>query len=103
MRTRILGSVVTLLLVLGGGQAPALDIDLVLAREQAPPPEGAVLSENVEFIANVAGSAATAIAVNFIGDTMFVSTTVGVFSYDVSDPAAHIPVTHGRSHSAVSP
>src|SRR5260221_16154 len=32
-------------------------------------------------------SMSAAISINFIGDTMFVSTVHGVYSYDVSDPA----------------
>lgn len=51
-----------------------------------PPPPGAI-SPNVEFIANIP-EMRTAIAVNFIGDTMFVSTQLGLYSYDVSTPAA---------------
>jgi hypothetical protein len=43
-------------------------------------------SPNVTRVANVP-EPRTAIAVNFIGDTMFVSTTTGIFSYDVKDPA----------------
>ncbi len=52
----------------------------------AAPPAGAI-SENVEFVANIP-EMRTAIAVNFIGDTMFVSATSGLFSYDISNPAA---------------
>ena len=47
----------------------------------------ATSSPNVEVVATVP-ELATAIATNFIGDTMFVSTTIGVYSYDVSDPSA---------------
>jgi hypothetical protein len=49
------------------------------------PPAGAI-SSNVEFVTNVP-EAASAISINFIGDTMFVSTVKGLLSYDVSDPA----------------
>jgi hypothetical protein len=45
------------------------------------------VSSNVECIATIADMS-QAIAVNFIGDTMFVSTVKGLFSYDVSDPSA---------------
>jgi hypothetical protein len=45
------------------------------------------MSANVQRIATIP-EMRTAIAINFIGDTMFVSTTTGLFSYDVSDPAA---------------
>src|SRR4051794_23720845 len=48
------------------------------------PPAGAI-SKNVEFVANLP-EAASAISINFIGDTMFVSTVKGLLSYDVRDP-----------------
>jgi hypothetical protein len=48
------------------------------------PPAGAI-SPNVEFVTNLP-EAASAISINFIGDTMFVSTVKGLLSYDVSDP-----------------
>jgi hypothetical protein len=54
------------------------------AEGTAPPPGD--ISPNVEFIANIP-EMRTAIAVNFIGDTMFVSTTHGLYSYDISTPA----------------
>jgi len=44
-------------------------------------------SDNVEFVTQLP-EAGMAIAINFIGDTMFVSTATGLLSYDVSDPAA---------------
>src|SRR5688500_8221753 len=56
------------------------------ASSAAPPPAGAI-SPNVEFIANIP-EMRSAIAVNFIGNTMLVSATTGLFSYDVTDPAA---------------
>ena len=56
------------------------------ASSAAPPPPGAI-SDNVEFIANIP-EMRTAIAVNFIGDTMFVSTTTGLYAYSVADPEA---------------
>ena len=51
-------------------------------------PSGAVAaqSSNVQSVAQIA-SLPAAISINFIGDTMFVSTVHGVYSYDVSDPA----------------
>jgi hypothetical protein len=52
----------------------------------AAPPAGAI-SRNVEFVTNLP-EAATAISINFIDDTMFVSTVKGLLSYDVSDPAS---------------
>ena len=39
-------------------------------------------SANVERVANIP-ELAGAVSLNFIGDTMFVSTVSGVFSYDV--------------------
>ena len=48
------------------------------------PPAGAI-SHDVEFVANLP-EAASAISINFIGNTMFVSTVKGLLSYDVSDP-----------------
>ena len=51
-----------------------------------PPPPGAI-SDNVEFIANIP-EMRSAIAINFIGNTMLVSTTTGLYSYDVTNPAA---------------
>src|SRR5687768_16812146 len=51
-----------------------------------PCPAGAV-STNVQCLATIS-EMSQAIAINFIGDTMFVSTTKGLFSYDVSDPSA---------------
>jgi hypothetical protein len=52
----------------------------------APPPPGAI-SPTVEFVANLP-EMRTAIAINFIGNTMLVSATTGLFAYDVTDPAA---------------
>jgi hypothetical protein len=52
----------------------------------AAPPAGAI-SKNVEFVANLQ-EAATAISINFIGNTMFVSTVKGLLAYDISDPRA---------------
>jgi hypothetical protein len=52
----------------------------------AAPPPGAI-SPNVEFVANIP-EMRTAISINFIGNTMFVSTTTGLFAYSVADPAA---------------
>ncbi len=52
----------------------------------AAPPAGAI-SKNVEYVTTLP-ELATAISLNFIGDTMFVSTQTGLFSYDVSNPRA---------------
>ncbi|HVE74076.1 MAG TPA: hypothetical protein VNA30_03160 [Mycobacteriales bacterium] len=51
----------------------------------APPPPGAI--KGVEFLANIP-ELKTAISLNFIGNTMFASTTTGIYAYDVSNPAA---------------
>jgi hypothetical protein len=64
-----------LLLPLGGVPAHA-----------ATPPAGDI-SKGVTFLANLPELRA-AISLNFIGSTMFASTVTGIFSYDVSDPAA---------------
>ena len=56
------------------------------ASAAAPPPPGAI-SDNVEFIANVA-TPRGAISAAFLDNTMFVSTMLGLYSYDISDPAA---------------
>jgi len=55
-----------------------------LAPSTAAPPPGAI-SSNVEYVTTLP-EMAKAISVNFIGDTMFVSTQTGLFSYDVSNP-----------------
>lgn len=54
------------------------------------PPAGAI-SSNVQFVANIP-EMATAISINFIGDTMFVSTVDGVYSFDVADPTNPLPL-----------
>ena len=52
----------------------------------AAAPARAASSPNVSEVAHLA-ELPGAISANFIGDTMFVSTAAGIFSYDVSDPA----------------
>ena len=52
----------------------------------AEPPPGAI-SANVEYVTTLP-EMRTAISVNFIGSTMFVSTQTGLFSYDVANPRA---------------
>jgi len=74
MRLRTL--VLVLALVVPGWSAPS----------QAAPPAGAI-SKGVTFLANIP-ELRTAISLNFIGSTMFASTVTGVYSYDVSNPAA---------------
>src|SRR5262245_40024619 len=47
----------------------------------------AAQSANVQEVADLP-ALKSAISINFIGDTMFVSTAGGLFSYDVSQPAS---------------
>jgi len=63
---------------------PVLLTLLVLAA--LPGPAFGAASPNVRQVAQIPELAA-AISINFIGDTMFVSTVTGLYSYDVSDPA----------------
>jgi len=59
----------------------------LLAALLAPATAGAQeMSSNVKQIASIP-EMRTAIAINFIEDTMFVSTTTGLFAYSVADPA----------------
>jgi hypothetical protein len=53
------------------------------ATASATPPTGAI-SPNVEFLSNL--PIPTAIALGFIGNTVFVSTVLGIYSVDVTDP-----------------
>jgi hypothetical protein len=53
----------------------------------APEPPAGAISKNVTFVANIP-ELRSAISINFIGNTMFVSTVHGVYSYDISDPSA---------------
>jgi hypothetical protein len=58
----------------------------------AAAPAGAQeMSANVERVASVP-ELKSAIAINFIEDTMFVSTVTGIYAYSVSDPGAPSPV-----------
>src|SRR3954451_2712559 len=52
----------------------------------APSAATAATSPNVAHVAQIP-TLVGAISINFIGDTMFVSTAHGVYSYDVKDPA----------------
>ena len=65
-----------------GALLAALATTLVLAGDAA-----AATSPNVRPLARIP-ELTTAISLNFIGDTMFVSTVHGLYSYDVSDPSA---------------
>jgi hypothetical protein len=64
--------------------ATAVPLLVSVAPSQAAPPAGAI-SGNVEYVTNLPETQ-TAISINFIGDTMFVSAQTGLFSYDVSNP-----------------
>lgn len=52
----------------------------------AAAPPGAI-SPNIQYIATIPDMT-TAISLTFMGDTMFVSAQTGVYSYDISNPAA---------------
>ena len=87
-------SVTRTLRILAVLQALALVAGTVAAATAAPtgraalgptPPAGAI-SPNVQFVANIP-QAQSAISLNFIGSTMFVSAVSGLSSYDISDPA----------------
>lgn len=84
---RLLAALQTLALVAGGAAAAHAGAGGAAA---VAPPAGAI-SSNVQFVANLP-EAATAISLNFIGSTMFVSTVKGLLSYDVSDPAHPKPL-----------
>ena len=62
-----------------------------LALAAVPSPAFGAASSNVRQVAQIPELAA-AISINFIGDTMFVSTVTGLYSYDVSDPAHPAPL-----------
>lgn len=85
LRLHTLAALQTLALVVGAVTAArAATAPDATASDAAQPPAGAI-SSNVEFVTNLP-EAATAISINFIGNTMFVSTVKGLLSYDVSDP-----------------
>ena len=70
------------------GRARLLPFLLALACTCAwPAAAGAASSPNVKEVAAIP-ELKGAISINFIDDTMFVSTVHGVYSYDVADPAA---------------
>ena len=62
----------------------AASVLVPLTPSSAAPPPGAI-SSNVEYVTTIP-EMAKAISVNFIGDTMFVSTQTGLFAYDVKNP-----------------
>ena len=78
-RLRSVLAATLLLLPLGAASAaPAL-----------PEPPAGDISPGITFLANLP-ELRTAISLNFIGETMFASTVTGIYSYDVSDPAAPV-------------
>lgn len=94
MRSKLLASLIALLAIAGGPSgAAAFDVDrtsradaAVAAVAAVAPPPGAI-SDNVEYVGHLP-EPGVSIAVNWIGDTMFVSSTTGIYAYDVTDPAA---------------
>ena len=74
-----MSSRLTLLALAGAVLAP-------VSPSHAAPPAGAI-SGNVQYVTTLP-ELATAISLNFIGNTMFASTQAGLFSYDVSNPKA---------------
>lgn len=56
------------------------------AGTKSPTPPSGAISSNVEYVGNIP-EAGAAISINFIGDTMFVSSVNGLSAYDVKDPA----------------
>src|SRR3954468_24669331 len=56
-----------------------------------PAAAGAETSPNVKEVARIP-ELVGAISINFIDDTMFVSTAHGLYSFDVSDPASPKPL-----------
>jgi hypothetical protein len=53
----------------------------------APTPPAGAISPGVQFLANLP-ELASAISIDFLGNTMFASTVTGIYAYDISDPAA---------------
>jgi len=66
--------------------AALLAVPVSAPEAHAAPPAGAI-SKGVTYLANIP-ELRTAISLNFIGTTMFASTVTGLYSYDVSNPAA---------------
>src|SRR3954470_6086255 len=67
--------------------ASVLVLPLSGAPSNAATPPAGDISSGVTFLANLP-ELRTAISLNFIGSTMFASTVTGIYSYDISDPAA---------------
>jgi hypothetical protein len=84
---RLLAVLQTLALVAGTvTAATAATAATTRATVSAPTPPAGAISSNVQFVANIT-QARSAISLNFIANTMFVSAVDGLSSYDVSDPA----------------
>ncbi|MCU1596106.1 MAG: putative secreted protein [Frankiales bacterium] len=67
--------------------AAAVALPLTAVPSHAATPPAGAISKGVTFLANIP-ELRTAISLNFIGSTMFASTVTGIYSYDVSNPAA---------------
>ncbi|MEA2476191.1 MAG: hypothetical protein QOC87_390 [Actinomycetota bacterium] len=78
MRSRIAAALATVAV------AVALILPVASASASVAPPAGDI-SKNVEYVTNV--PIASAISMAFLGNTMFVSTVHGLYSFDISDPA----------------
>jgi hypothetical protein len=87
LRSKLLISTIAVLaMVAPPSAAGELDVRATVAGGEVAPPPGAI-SDNVEYVGHLP-EPGVSIAVNWIGDTMFVSSTTGIFAYDASDPAA---------------
>ena len=64
--------------------AALLAVPVYAPPSHAAPPAGSI-SKGVTYVTNIPELRA-AISINFIGNTMFVSTVTGIFSYDVTNP-----------------
>src|SRR5690242_17735854 len=60
---------------------------LLAACALVPASAHAAQSSNVQVVGSIPAMT-NAISINFIGETMFVSTVQGLYSYDVSDPSS---------------
>ena len=87
MRSKLLASLIVVVALAGTSAAATVDVDDVAGTAPAAvaPPPGAI-SDNVEYVGNLP-QPGPSIAINWIGDTMFVSSQTGIWAYDVSDPA----------------
>jgi hypothetical protein len=86
MRHRAISALAAVVVLAGLFGAPAG----AAATQPAVAPPAGDISKNVSFITNV--PMPSAISINFIDDVMIVSTASGLYTYDVSDPAAPTPL-----------